>query len=71
MALIILSLTPEGAKQVREEYSKIDNSTVVAVLNDELDGDLGILTKAYWSGCTGEGNFNGPINQILSKIRKA
>jgi hypothetical protein len=70
MALIILSLTPEGAKQVKEEYAKIDNSTVVAVLNDELGGDLGTLTRAYWSGCTGEGNFNGPINKILSKIRK-
>lgn len=70
MALIIISLTPEGAKQVKAEYAKIDNAPVHAVLSDEIGGDLGMFTTAYWSACTGEGNFVGPINNILKKIRK-
>lgn len=71
MALIIISLTPEGAKQVKAEYAKIDNAPVHAVLSDEIGGDLGMFTTAYWSACTGEGNFVGPINNILKKIRKS
>jgi hypothetical protein len=70
MALIILSLTPAGAKQVKEEYNKIDpNMSVYAVIDDELGGDLGMFAKAYWSGCTGEGAYAGPIQNILSKIK--
>lgn len=70
MALIILSLTPEGAKQVKDEYTKLDQSSVYAVLDDELGGDMGLFAKSYWSACTGEGNMTGPIKSILGKIRK-
>jgi hypothetical protein len=71
MALIILSLTPEGAKQVKDEYAKLDNVPVYAVIDDELGGDMGLFAKSYWSACTGDqGNMTGPINGILTKIRK-
>jgi len=70
MALIIVSLTPEGAKKVKEEYAKLDNVPVYAVLEDELGGDMGLFAKAYWSACTGEGNLTGPINSVLKKIKK-
>ncbi len=69
MAIIITSLTPEGAKKVAAEYNKIDSSmSVYAVIDDELGGDLGMFAKAYWSACTGEGAYSGPIKNILSKI---
>jgi hypothetical protein len=70
MALIILSLTPDGAKQVKDEYAKIDNSPVYSVIDDELGGDMGLFAKSYWSGCTETENLAGPIKGILSKIRK-
>jgi hypothetical protein len=70
MALIILSLTPEGAKQVKDEYAKLDDVPVYAVIDDELGGDMGLFAKSYWSACTGEGNMTGPIKGILAKIRK-
>jgi hypothetical protein len=69
MALIITSLTPEGAKKVAAEYNKIDaSSSVYAVIDDELGGDLGMFAKAYWSACTGEGEYAGQVRNILSKI---
>ena len=69
--LIILSLTPKGAKQVGAEYVKLDSSgmNVYAVLDDELGGDMGMFAKAYWSGCTGEGIYVEPINNIVAKIK--
>lgn len=70
MALIIVSLTPEGARKVKEEYAKLDNVPVYAVLDDELGGDMGMFAKAYWTACTGEGNMSGPINSVLKKIKK-
>lgn len=70
MAIIVTSLTPDGAKKVSAEYNKIDPSmSVYAVLDDELGGDLGMFAKAYWSACTGEGAYAGPIQNILSKIK--
>ena len=70
MALIITSLTPDAAKKVAAEYNKIDPSmSVYAVLEDELGGDLGMFAKAYWSACTGEGAYVGPVNNIVSKIK--
>lgn len=70
LALIILSLTPKVAKQVSKEYNKIDpNMGVYDVIDDELGGDLGMFAKAYWSGCTGEGAYVAPIQNILSRIR--
>lgn len=69
MAIIITSLTPDGAKKVAAEYNKIDSSmSVYAVIDDELGGDLGMFAKAYWSACTGEGAYTGPVKNILSKI---
>jgi hypothetical protein len=69
MAIIITSLTPDGAKKVAAEYNKIDPSmSVYAVIDDELGGDLGMFAKAYWSACTGEGAYAGPVKNILSKI---
>jgi hypothetical protein len=70
MALIITSLTPDSAKKVAAEYNKIDPSmSVYAVIEDELGGDLGMFAKAYWSACTGEGAYVGPVSNIVSKIK--
>lgn len=70
LALIVTALTPKGAKEVQKEYAKIDSSmSVYAVLDDELGGDLGMFAKAYWSACTGEGAYVGPVQNIVKKIR--
>ena len=70
MALIIVSLTPEGARKVKEEYAKLDNVPVHVVIEDELGGDMGLFVKSYWSACTGEVNMKGPIEKIINKIKK-
>jgi hypothetical protein len=72
IALLITGLTPEMAKEVSAEYQKIDaKDTVYAVLDDELGGDISVLAKAYWTGCTGEGDeFKAPIANILKRIKK-
>ena len=70
LALIVTALTPKGAKDVAQAYSKIDpQMSVYAVLDDELGGDLGMFAKAYWSACTGEGAYVGPVQNILGKIK--
>ena len=72
IALLITGLTPEMAKEVSVEYQKIDaKDTVYSVLDDELGGDISVLAKAYWTGCTGEGDeFKAPIANILKRIKK-
>ena len=71
MALIIISLTPKGAAEVKEYYSKLDpKMTIYAVLDDEIGGDLGIFAKAYWSAVSGEGAYVSPINSIIARIKK-
>ena len=60
------------AKQVSVEYSNIDTkSTVYAVLDDELDGEIAIFAKAFWTGCTGEGDdYKASIANIIKRIKK-
>lgn len=72
IALLITGLTPEMAKEVSVAYGKIDaKMNVYAVLDDELGGDISTLAKAYWTGCTGEGDEYKPaITNILEKIKK-
>lgn len=72
IALLITGLTPEMAKEVSAEYQKIDaKDTVYAVLDDELGGDISVLAKAYWTGCTGEGDeYKASIANILKRIKK-
>lgn len=72
MALIITSLDPESCNLVAERYKKLDpGSTVYAVLDDELGGDLAIFAKAWWTGCTKEGkDLEEVISQIYQSIKK-
>ena len=72
IALLITGLTPEMAKQVSVEYAKIDiKSTIYSVLDDELDGELAVFAKAFWTGCTGEGNdYKASIANIIKRIKK-
>lgn len=72
IALLVTGLTPEMAKEVSAEYQKIDaKDTVYAVLDDELGGDISVLAKAYWTGCTGEGDeYKAAIANILKRIKK-
>ena len=72
IALLITGLTPEMAKQVSVEYAKIDiKSTVYQVLDEELDGEIEIFAKAFWTGCTGEGNdYKASIANIIKRIKK-
>lgn len=72
IALLITGLTPEMAKEVSVAYSKIDvKSNVYDVIDDELGGDISILAKAYWAGCTGEGDdFDAAITKITERIMK-
>jgi hypothetical protein len=72
IALLITGLTPEMAKEVNAAYSKIDvKSNIYDVIDDELGGDISILAKAYWSGCTGEGkDFDAAITKITDRIMK-
>jgi hypothetical protein len=72
IALLVTGLTPEMAKEVSAEYQKIDaKDTVYAVLDDELGGDISVLAKAYWTGCTGEGDeYKAAITNILKRIKK-
>lgn len=73
MALLITGLTPEMAKKVADEYKKIDaKSNVYSVLDDELEGDIGIFAKAYWTGCTGEGDdYKASIANFITRIKKS
>lgn len=71
MAVIITSLSPEGARQVQSEYSKIDpEMSVYALLSDELGGEVGMFAKAYWTGITGEGSeYASAIRNIRAKLK--
>ena len=72
IALLITGLTPEMAKEVSTEYKKIDaKMDVYGVIDDELGGDIGIFAKAYWTGCTGEGDeYKANIENAYSRIKK-
>lgn len=72
IALLITGLTPQMAKEVAAEYGKIDTKmNVYSVLDDELGGDISILAKAYWTGCTGEGDeYKSAISEIVKIIKK-
>jgi hypothetical protein len=71
IALLITSLTPEMAKEVATEYKKIDaKMSVYDVLDDEIDGDIGLFAKAYWTACTGEGDeYKAQISSMVSRIK--
>jgi hypothetical protein len=71
MAVIITSLSPEGARQVQAEYSKIDTEmSVYALLADEIGGEVGMFAKAYWTGITGEGTeYVSAIRNVRAKLR--
>lgn len=71
MAVIITSLSPEGARQVQSEYSKIDpEMSVYALLSDELGGEVGMFAKAYWTGITGEGSeYASAIRNVRAKLK--
>lgn len=75
LALIVLSLTPDGAVEVQKEYQKLDGGTVYAVLDDELGGDLGLFAKAYWSACmmgdSEEGSLTAMVNNMKTRITSA
>jgi hypothetical protein len=72
IALLITGLTPEMAKEVSAEYKKIDaKMDVYGVIDDELGGDISIFAKAYWTGCTGEGDeYKATIENVYSRIKK-
>ena len=71
IALLITGLTPEMAKAVSVEYKKLDaNMDVYGVLADELDGDNATFAKAFWTGCTGEGDeFKPEIIKTIQRIK--
>jgi hypothetical protein len=54
MALIVTSLSAEGATRTKEEYTKLDGGSIAAVLEDELGGDLGMFAKLWWNAISGE-----------------
>lgn len=56
IALIILNLNRETAKLVSEKYKKLTGSTIVNLIEDELEEDMAYFAEAYWYGLTGEGN---------------
>jgi len=73
IALIITSLSPEGAKEIDEEYKKLDpGNTVYALLDDELGGDMGDMAKTWWAAITGDGIDNHPeiakYKEAISKM---
>lgn len=72
MALLITSLDPEICPKISKHYKKLDPSgTVYGVIDDELEGDMGMFVKAWWTGCTGEGDdFAAKISNIYTAIKK-
>ena len=72
IALLVTGLIPEMVKKVSLEYIKLDpKMNAYAVLDDELGGDMAIIAKAYWTGCTGEGEqYKASINNIRTRISK-
>ena len=72
IALLITGLIPEMINLVKDQYSKIDpKMSVYSVLDDELDGDISIFAKAYWTGCTDEGSdYKAPIDEIIKRLKK-
>jgi hypothetical protein len=53
MALIVTSLSAEGATRTKDEYEKLDGGSVSAVLADELGGDMGMFAKYWWNAIAG------------------
>lgn len=72
IALLVTGLIPEMVKKVSAEYKKLDSKMdAYSVLDDELGGDMAIIAKAYWTGCTGEGEqYKAAINNIRTRILK-
>lgn len=71
MCLVITGLTPDGCKELQKAYSKVDDTPVYSVLDDEIGGDHGMFTKAYWTACTGEGQeYTTPIAKMRQRIAK-
>lgn len=72
LALIITSLSPNGAKELQTEYEAIDpGNTVYSILDDELGGDMGLMAKVWWAALTGDGLENHPeINICKTAISK-
>ena len=70
MALTVLSLDGEGAKEVQAAYKRLDGTNVYAVLDDELGGDMAMFAKAHWTACTGEGaEYAAGIKNIRSRVK--
>ena len=71
MALTVLSLDGEGAKEVQAQYKRLDGTNVYAVLDDELGGDMAMFAKAHWTACTGEGSeYAAGIKNIRARVKK-
>jgi len=72
IALLVTGLIPEMVKKVSAAYKQLDSKMdAYAVLDDELGGDMAIIAKAYWTGCTGEGEqYAAAINNIRLRITK-
>ena len=71
MALTVLSLDGEGAKEVQAAYKKLDGTNVYAVLDDELGGDMAMFAKAHWTACTGEGaEYAAGIKNIRARVKQ-
>jgi hypothetical protein len=66
IALILTSIDPDLAREVDSKFSKKGEGTVSQLIEDELGGDLAIITKAVWDGMTGERDSS----KYASKIKK-
>ena len=53
IALILTSINSETAKQVEVEFQRKGEGTILGLIDDELGGDLAIITKAVWAGLIG------------------
>jgi hypothetical protein len=66
IALILTSIDPDLAREVDSKFSKKGEGTVSQLIEDELGGDLAVITKAAWDGMTGERDSS----RYASKIKK-
>ena len=74
LALIITSLKPEVAEDVKTAWEKLgDSRSIYSVLDEELGGafgtdDLVYFAKAWWASCTGDGVGNHPEITAMKEI---
>jgi len=68
MALIITSISPEGADSINSEYSKLDiEMNVGSLLSDELGGDLGKFATYWWNAISGD-TLNASATSIKTRL---